>query len=98
PHPGQLTDLRYALPFTSARGGGDDPHPAGAISGALQDHRDACRLVERRIRVRHGTDRGESTMGCGAGAALDRFGAFQARLAEVRMEVAEPGSDDQAMP
>ena len=54
-------------------------------------------VVERRLGVRHADHRGATTERRGPRAGLDRLGVFATRLAEVHLDVDEPGRDDAAL-
>ncbi len=78
-------------------------HPAGqhlAQPGALAlgaDELDDGHRVLRRLGVRHRHDRGEPAERRGARAGLDRLRLLASRLAQVHVEVDEPGRDDAAV-
>ena len=67
----------------------------GAAS-ALHDEAGHLRGIVHGLCVGHAAHGGESARRRGAGAALDGFGVFNARLAQMHVDVDEAGCDDQS--
>ena len=93
---GQLAQRRQLLPRPPDRdravGQQLDRRPGG--DGGRPDPGQDARLVERRGRVRHRADRREAAMGRRGQPGRDGLGVLVAGLAQVRVEVDEPGRDD----
>ena len=89
-----LADLRQALALESDRDGTDrmDARPSGS-RGALEDVARHRAVVVHRVGVRHARDGGEAAGERGAHARRDRLLVLVARLAEVDVDVDEPGHD-----
>ena len=71
-------------------------HLTARKPAALHDRGHDLGVVERRRGVGHRDDSGEPAERGGAGAGLDGLGLLLARLAEVDLDVDEPGRDDAA--
>ena len=93
----ELAERRQLLAAPALGDATGDPHVARGPPAALEDRRDHRRVVERRIGVRHADDGGASTERRRPGPALDGFGLLAARLAEVHLDVDEPGRDHAAL-
>ena len=94
----QLLDLGQGFAHLSAghRGDGMDAR-VPALAGAPDHVFDPRAVVERRGGVRHAGDRGEAAPRRGAGSRLDRLLLFLPRLAQVHVDVHEPGTDHGAL-
>src|SRR5437867_3059798 len=89
---GELDEIGELLAFATPRDRGDRPNTC-ALGPAWRARVDLFHergRVDRRIRVRHRTDRRESAMQRGVRAGRKGFRFLKARLTEVRMEVHEP--------
>ncbi len=88
-----LGELSAFLPQRDRR---DRVHAARGRRGAPDDPFDPCDRVEHRARVRHAGDRREAAGRRGERAGLDRLLRGLAGLAEVDVEIDEPGRRDRA--
>ncbi len=68
----------------------------GSATRALHDKAGHLRGIVHGLCVGHAAHGGESARCRGAGAALDGFGVFDARLAQMHVDVDEPGRDNQS--
>ncbi len=95
---------RVELPHRGERGAGPalrdaagGVHVAHRLRAGAEDGRDDGRVVEGRLGVGHGDERGVAAERGGARARLDRLGFLVAGLAQVRVQVDEAGRDDAAV-
>ena len=72
------------------RAGRQDLAEPGSLALAAHEVDDLDAVLGR-VGVRHRDDRGESAERSGPAAGLDRLGLFRARLAQVHVQVDEPG-------
>ncbi len=92
----QLPEGRETFPSPSGRDRPDrqqlDRRPGGHGGGS--NRRQHARLIQRRRRVRHRADRREPAVRRRRQPARDGLGILVAGLAQVRVQVREPGRDD----
>ena len=81
------------VPADRDRGSGEHLAQSGP-GGLLPDEVDHFHAVLCRIGVGHRHDRGEAAECGGSAAGLDRLGLLLAGLAQVRVQIDEPGADD----
>ena len=94
PGPDQLAELGELLPLLAQRDRADgiDPRLAGPLRLA-HDEADRRLVVGHRIGVGHGADRGEAAGRRGHRAGGDGLEVLLARLAQVHVQVDQPGRD-----
>jgi hypothetical protein len=93
-----LPERREALAGAPGRHRPDDLERDGRPRrrGRRADESHRRGAVDRRRRVGHRADAGEAAVRGGREAGRDRLGVLEARLPEMRVEVREPGRDDDA--